>query len=88
LNDIIFKTNERHKSETHSFNRIKEIDKKMNKYRKGIEKFLQMQEGVQILANRKKSVLDWVYDNEYDKVNDLENFKSKEVIEKVRTENF
>ena len=40
------------------------------------------------MANRKKSIMDWVYDNEYEKVNDLENFKSKEIIEKIRNENF
>ncbi len=86
VRSIIEKSKDNSKVNEKTFDSIKKLDKQKLKYGFGISRFLDLQDSNNI--HKKKSIMEHIYDTEFTKQQNEENFLSKDIIMKMRAENF
>eukprot|EP00347_Sterkiella_histriomuscorum_P017048 403350860 len=89
VKDIVQKSQRKVKVNNKTFDEIHKIDKQKMKFGLGIGKFLDLQDSKKQQQNKQqKSIIDLIQETEFAKKQNIENFKSKEIVEKVKQENF
>ncbi|CDW77426.1 UNKNOWN [Stylonychia lemnae] len=89
VKDIITKSNEQIKINPMKFEQMKEIDSQKSKFGKGISKYLDYQDNTrEAFDKNNQSILEIIQESEFAKKQNRENLTGREVIEKVRQENF
>ena len=87
VKDIIQKSNFKIQVNNKAFGEILKLEKQKKKYGRGIGKFLDLQDNKKN-ANKPTTIFECMKDYENAKKQNAENFTSKDIVDKVKNENF